>query len=127
MSRPLRILRNVAIGLAGFVILVVVAGILVVRTDWFRNYVRQKVTTATEEATGGRVEIGSFAFDWTHLSATVTDFVIHGNEAAGAAPYLSAGRVEIHVRLFTSIHHLLDITYLGVDRPQANIVVAADG
>src|SRR5580692_9672733 len=127
MTRRVKILRNIGAGLAAFVLLAVVAGILVVRTDWFRNYVRQKVITATEEGTGGRVEIGSFTFDWTHLSATVTDFVIHGNEPAGAPPYLSAGRVEIHVRLFTSIHHLLDITYLGVDRPQANIVVAADG
>ena len=34
MSRPMRILRNVGIGLAGFAMLVLVAGILIVRTDW---------------------------------------------------------------------------------------------
>ena len=127
MSGRMKILRNVGAGLAAFVLLLFVAGVLVVRTEWFRNYVRRKVINATEEATGGRVEIGSLAFDWTHLSATVTDFVVHGSEPAGSAPYLRAGRVAIHVRLFTSIHHLLDITYLGVDRPQANILVAADG
>src|ERR1017187_2815569 len=127
MTRPMRILRNIGIGLAGLVLLVAVAGVLIVRTEWFRNYVREKIITATEEGTGGRVEIGSFAFDWTHLSAVVTNFVIHGNEPAGAPPYLSASRVEAHVRPFTSLHHLLDITYLGIDRPQANVTVAADG
>ncbi len=127
MSRPMRILRNVGIGLAGFAMLVLVAGILIVRTDWFRNYVKEKVIVATEEGTGGRVEIGSFSFDWTHLSAVLTNFVVHGNEPAGSAPYLSAGRVELHIRLFTSIHHLLDITYLGIDRPQANVMIAANG
>jgi translocation and assembly module TamB len=40
---------------------------------------------------------------------------------------LRADRVEVHVRLLTSLKHLLDIAYLGIDRPQANITVAADG
>jgi translocation and assembly module TamB len=127
MTRRMRILRNVGIGLAGFFLLAVIAGILVVHTEWFRNYVREKVIAATEEATGGRAEIGSLSFDWMHLSATVTDFVVHGNEPAVARPYLSAAKVEVHVRLFTSIHHLLEISYLGVYRPQANILVRADG
>jgi translocation and assembly module TamB len=127
MSSPLRILRNVGIGLASFLVLVALAGVMVVRTDWFRNFVRQKIITATAEGTGGRVEIGSFNFDWTNLSAVVTNFVVHGNEPAGSPPYLSAAKVEVHIRLFTSIHHLLDITYLGIERPQANILVAADG
>ena len=127
MTRPMRILRNVAIGLLVLVMLVAVTGVLVVRTQWFRDYVRQKIVTATEEATGGRVAVGSFSFDWTHLSAAVTNLVIHGSEPAGSPPYLSAARVEIHVRLLTSIHRLLDITYLGIAQPQANITVAADG
>jgi translocation and assembly module TamB len=127
MTRRMRIFRNVGIGLAASVTLVVVAAILVVRTDWFRNYVRQKIITATEQGTGGRVEVGSFAFDWTHESATVTDFVIHGNEPAGSAPYLRAERVEIHLRLFSRFKRLLDITYLAVQRPQANILLSADG
>ena len=127
MTRPMKILRNTGIGLACFVMLIVLAGVMVVRTDWFRNFVREKIITATAAGTGGRVEIGSFHFDWTNLSAVVTNFVVHGNEPAGAAPYLSAAKVEVHIRLFTSIHHLLDITYLGIERPQANILVAADG
>src|ERR1019366_9795363 len=101
MSRGVNILRNVGIGLAAFVVLVLLAGILTVRTEWFRNYVREKIITATADGTGGRVEIGSFAFDWTRLSAVVTNFVIHGNEPAGASPYLSASRVEVHARLLT--------------------------
>ena len=43
MSRRARILRNVGIGLAAFAAIAVVAGILVVRTDRFREYVREKI------------------------------------------------------------------------------------
>jgi translocation and assembly module TamB len=127
MSRRARILRNVAIGLASFVVLGAITVILVVRTDRFREYVKQKVITATEQGTGGRVEMGSFSFDWTHLRVIVTDFVIHGNEPAGAAPFLRAGRVELHLGLFTSLKRLLDVRYLAVDRPAANILVYPDG
>ena len=127
MTRPWRIVRIVAALLVGFLVVALAAGILVVRTQWFRDYARREIVDATAEATGGRVEIGSFAFDWTRLRAVVTNIVIHGNEQPGAPPYLSAARVEAHVRLFTSLHHPLDIAYLGIDRPQANILVAADG
>lgn len=127
MSRRARILRNLGIGLAALIVVVVVAAALIVRTDWFRNYVKQKIIAATEEGTGGTVEIGSFAFQWSHLRATVTDFVIHGNEPAGAAPFVRAARVQVDLRLFTSIKHILDVAYLNVDRPAANIMVFADG
>lgn len=88
MNRRMRILRNVGIAVGAFLVLAVVATILVVRSGRFREYVRQRIVTATEDGTGGRVEVGAFSFDWTHLSAVVTNFVIHGNEPAGAAPYL---------------------------------------
>lgn len=127
MTRRTRILRNVGIGLAAFVMLVVVGGILVVRSEWFRNYLRQKVVAATEEGTGGRVQSGPFSFDWTHLRATITDFVIHGGEPAGSLPFVSVGRVVIQIRVLPSFKHPLDVTYLGVERPQVNILVFPDG
>jgi len=123
----MRILRNAAIGLAAAVIIVVIALILVVRTEGFREYVRRKLIASVEEGTGGRVEIGSFSFDWRHLRAVVTDFVVHGNEPANAAPYIRAKRVEVDVRLLTGWRHLLNVAYLGVDRPQANVLVFPDG
>ncbi|HUQ91685.1 MAG TPA: translocation/assembly module TamB domain-containing protein [Bryobacteraceae bacterium] len=127
MSRRTKILRNIALGVTAVSVLLLMAGIAVVQTDWFRNYVKQQIISATEEATGGKVELGSFSFDWSHLHASVTDFVIHGKEAADAAPLVRAKRVEIRVRLFTSIKHLLDVAYLGVERPEANVIVYADG
>lgn len=127
MSKPLRIVRNIVIGIVAFVIVIVVAAIFVVQTDWFRGYVKQKIISSTEESTGGTVTVGSFSFNWRHLEAVVTDFVIRGNEPAGAAPFLSAKRVQVDVRLLTSIHHLLDVAYLGVEQPQANVMVFPDG
>src|SRR6266404_4304857 len=127
MSGRMKIARNVAIGLAALIVLLLVGTILTVRTDWFRSYVKQKIITATEDGVGGKVEIGSFAFAWSHLRAVVTDFVIHGNEPAGSNPFVRASRVELHLRLFTSLKHPFDLAYLGVDKPELNILVFPDG
>jgi len=123
----MKILRNIGIGLAALLLVIVVSLVLVVRTDWFREYVRQQIITATANGTGGRVELGSFAFTWMPMRAVVNDFVIHGNEPAGAEPFVRVARVEVQIRLFTSIKHPLDITYLRVEQPRVNIIVFGDG
>jgi len=127
MSKPTRIIRNIAIGMVSLLMVLMVAAIFVVQTDWFRAYVKQKIIASTEDSTGGKVDLDSFAFDWRHMRAVVTGFVIHGNEPADAAPFLSARRVQLDIRLFTSIHHVLDLTYLGIEQPQANVIVFPDG
>jgi hypothetical protein len=108
MSRPLRILRNVAIGLAALIAVLVVAVILIVQTDWFRNYVRETIMTSTEAGTGGEVEVGSFTFDWRKLEAIVTDFVIHGKEPQGSKPFARVARVQVNLRLFTTLKHIAE-------------------
>ncbi len=127
MSRRLRVLRNIGIGLALLLIVVIVASIRIVQTDWFRNYVKQQIITSAEASTGGRAEIGSFAFDWRHLEAVVTNFVLHGKEPAQARPFFRAPRIQLDLRLFTSIHHWIDLAYLGIEQPEANIVILPDG
>src|ERR1700680_1891840 len=126
MTRPMRIARNIAVGLAALIVLVLTATILTVRTDWFRSYVKQKIITATEDGTGGKVDIGSFDFARTRLCAVVTDFVIHGNEPAGSDPFVRASRVELDLRLFTTVTRLFELAYLGVDKPEVNVQVFAD-
>jgi translocation and assembly module TamB len=127
MSIPGKIILSIAIGLVALVAIVVTAAFVVARTDWFQNFAKQKIVAATEDATGGRVEIGSFHFDPAQRRAVVTGFVVHGNEPAGAAPYLRVRRTEVDVRLLSSLNKIVDISYLRLDGPQANILVYPDG
>src|ERR1700691_1443820 len=127
MSRPARIIRNAAIALGALLVVLAIAAILIVRSAWFQDYLKRTIIASTEDSTGGKAEIGTFHFDGRHLSAVATDFVIHGTEPAGAAPMLRAARVQLNLRLFTSLHHPWDITYLGVDHPEANVMVYPDG
>ena len=90
MSRARRIVRIVAASVAGLLLVVLVAGIVIVQTQWFRNKVRAPRSWARwKTATGGTAEIGAFAFDWRHLRAQIRDFTIHGLEPAGRRASLS--------------------------------------
>ena len=91
--------------------------LLVVRTEWFRDYVRNKIITYAEQSTGGTVELQKFGFDWTRLHANLTGFVLHGTEPAGAAPLFSAQSIDVNLKLFTSMKHMLDIFRTGLLYP----------
>jgi translocation and assembly module TamB len=127
MSRGRKIAAIIGGSLAGLILLVVIAGIVVVQTDWFRNFVRAKIVTAVEDATGGKVDLGSFTFAWSHLRADVNDFVIHGLEPAGAAPLFRAKHIQVNLKLLSPFKGFVDIAYLLVDTPQANVMVFANG
>lgn len=127
MSRKKKIMAIVAGSLAGLIIVIFIAGIIIVRTAWFRDMVRTKIISSVEEATGGRVEIGSFTFDWTHLRAQVRDFVIHGLEPADAAPLLRANLLQVDLKLLSPFRGFVDIAYLLIDTPQADVIVYSDG
>ena len=127
MKRSRRILKYVGIGLIALLLAGFFAVTQIVQTDRFRNYVREKIITATQDALGGRVEISSFSFDWRHLHAEITDVVIHGTEPAEAEPFLRVDRVQVDLQLFTSFSRILNVKQLRVERPKANVIVLADG
>ena len=131
MSRVPRSRRKitliVAASIAGLAVSLFLAAILIVQTAWFRNTVRAKLVGAVEEATGGRAEVGSFSFDWTHLRAVVHDLVLHGSEPADAAPLFRARLVEVDLKITSPFRGFVDLAYLGVDAPQANVIVYPDG
>src|SRR5579863_9859717 len=127
MSRRGRILRNILIGAGALAVIAVFAVVAVVRTAWFRNYVRREIVSTTEDSTGGRVEIGSFDFDESRLRVTIGNFVIHGNEPTGSPPFLRVGRIVADIRVFTGLTKLFNLSYLGLDRPEVNVVILADG
>ena len=127
MRRFKRIALIVAASLAGLALALVIAGIIIVQTQWFRDFVRTKIVSAVEDATGGKAEIGSFSFDWRHLRAQIRDFTIHGLEPSNSRPLLHANLVQVDLKLLSPFRGFVDIAYLLLDTPQANVIVFADG
>ncbi|HSW49400.1 MAG TPA: hypothetical protein VLH09_04455, partial [Bryobacteraceae bacterium] len=127
MTRFTRRLLIAGAGLAAVSVLLLVAGITVVRSAWFREEVRQRVIREVESATGGRAEIGVFSFDWRRLRAEVRSFVLHGAEEPGAPPLFSASSVEVGLRVISALRRDVDIAYLSLVEPRIRIVIYEDG
>src|SRR4051794_31234133 len=127
MTKRKRIILKIAASLVGLLLVLIIASILVLRSAWFSNYVREKIIAVTEESAGGKVEISSFQFDWTHLTARVRNFVLHGTEPAGSNPLVQVQLLEVRLKLFTGLKKAVDLRYLGIQQPRVNVIVFPDG
>src|SRR5579884_3447284 len=77
------------------VLLLAAAAVLVLRTNWFQQRLRESIVASLERATGGRVEIGSFSYNWSGLSAELKNVVIHGTEPLSEPPLFQAQSIRI--------------------------------
>ena len=119
--------RNILIATATLLLLFLTTAIFVLRSARFSNFVREKIVAVVEESTGGVVEIGSFEFDWTHLTVRIRDFVLHGREPRDAPPIARIPFLELRLKLLSGFKKAIDLRYLGVHQPQVHLLVFPDG
>ena len=102
-------------------------GVLVFRSGWFYELVHRRVVDEIEKATGGRVEIGDYTFDWKRLEVRIGPVVLHGRESASEPPFVRVSSVTAGLRIISMMERKVDLSYLEIDRPQVRIVFYADG
>jgi translocation and assembly module TamB len=114
-------------GLTGLALTVVVAALLVLRSAWFYEQVRERVVRTVETATGGRVEAGSFQFDWKRLRAQIGMFAVHGTEPPGKPPLFRARTVAVGLKIISILKRDVDIQYLEVVDPRVYLTIDSEG
>lgn len=127
MRRAVSIAAFSMLGLAGLAVALGVAGLFAIRTAWFQNKIRQRVESVVERATGGRVEIGGFSYNWHNLTAAAGPFVLHGTELASAPPLFRAEKIQIGLRVISALERKVDISSLIVESPHVYITINPDG
>ncbi len=127
MAKRKKLLLVITGSLFGLLVILMCAGLLIVRTQWFSDFVRAKIIASLEDSTGGRVEIQSFRFEPGQLTARIDGLVIHGTEPAGVNPLATIAHIELKLKLFSSLRKAVDLAYLGIDEPQVNLIVNSDG
>jgi translocation and assembly module TamB len=119
---------GMTLALAGVLLCVLaVASLWVLQSNWFRDQVRRRIVVQVESATGGKVEIAAFDYDWRALTADLRGLVIHGTEPAGAAPLASVDTARITIRIISILERSADVSAVVLTRPRVNLLVAADG
>ena len=120
-----------------FVMLVValLGGWYYTTTANFQWRVGNKIVIVLEESTGGKVELGHISFNLLHLAIEADGLVIHGTEAAGEAPYLSAAKIFIRLKINTFLSQTVGtgaqshvgLNYLRAEQPHIHLIVDKDG
>ena len=101
----------------------------------FSRRVGKVVVGLLENATGGRVELAKVSFSVWHLAIEADGLVIHGLEGPGEAPYLSAEKIQVRVKIFSFLSHAagtgiashISLNYLRVDHPQVHLIIDKNG
>ncbi len=133
-----KILRGTA-WLVGSLVLLI--AILLAGLSWysttpdFNRRVAKEVVSVLETATGGRVELGHISFDLWHLAIEADGLVIHGLEGPGEAPYLSAEKIFIRVKIISFLQHTtgtgiashIGLNLLRVEAPHVHLIIDKDG
>ena len=127
MSRGRKRIAWILGGGTALLLLLAAAAVIIVQSQWFYHRVRGRLVETVETATGGRVEIGSFQFDWRRLRAEVHAFTLHGTEPADKPPLFRAESVAVGLKIVSLLKRDVDISYLDVTAPQVYLIVGPDG
>jgi len=121
-----RVLHWVLTSIAILLVVLTVTGLVVIRTQRFRDYVRRRIVEQVETTTHGRFEYGRFVFNWERLTAEMTQVVLHGKETEGA-PLVAADSVTLGLRIISLFERKVDLARVRIERPRVHIVFYDDG
>jgi translocation and assembly module TamB len=107
--------------------LLTLATFLFVRTDTFHRLVLQKITLATADATGGRLEVGSFAIHWSALSVDFYGVKLHGTETPAQPPLFAADHLNVGLKIVSILRRKINLSRVMLDRPAFYLRVDAQG
>jgi translocation and assembly module TamB len=133
--RWLRVLAWTFGSLVTLVILLLVGLSVYTRTDDFQHRVGGEVVSVLQDATGGRVELQHISFSLWRLAIEADGLVIHGTEAPGQMPYLSAQKIFVRLHFNMILTHIrglgpqsrISLRYLRVEQPHVHLMIDKDG
>jgi translocation and assembly module TamB len=127
MKRKLRLFGNIAGAVIVLTMLAVLTVLTTIQSQWFEDRIRERIISEVQDATGGRVELDRFSFNWHTLTATFDGFVLHGSESASSPPLFRASSVVIRLRVISALERKVTASSIVVQHPDIHVAVRADG
>ena len=119
--------RRFLIGALTAFVLIVVGLVTYVRTDSFQNMVHERLVSALQQATGGRVELGRFNVVPFRLRVEAHDLTIHGKEGAHEVPYAHVDDLVAYIKIISIFEREYGFNSLTLNHPVIHIIVYPDG
>jgi translocation and assembly module TamB len=117
----------IAISLVAFIVVLVIAGYVVFRTQRFHDYVLAKLQQQASEATGGQVQIQNFGLRLSSLSADAYGITIRGSEPKSRPPLVQANQLMVRLKIISLLRRKIDLNEIILRHPVVNLLVKQDG
>jgi translocation and assembly module TamB len=117
----------IAISLVSLVVVLVIAGYVVFRTQRFHDYVLAKLQQQASEATGGQVRIQNFALRLSSLTADAYGITIRGSEPKSRPPLVQADQLMVRLKIVSLLRKKIDLNEIVLRHPVVNLLVKKDG
>ena len=117
----------IAISLVAFVVVLVIAGYVVFRTQRFHDYVLAKLQQQASEATGEQVRIQNFALRLSSLTADAYGITIRGSEQKSRPPLVQADQLMVRLKIVSLLRKKVDLNEIILRHPVVNLLVNKDG
>ena len=103
------------------------AAVVFVRTAAFHRFVLAKIVQATDNATGGRLEIGNFTIHWTGLRVDFYDLRLRGTESARQPALFATDHLNVGITVISILRRKFTLERIVLDRPSLYLRVDAQG
>lgn len=114
-------------GLAILLIVVVVVGLLYIRTNSFQRFAIGEIVKLADQATGGSTEIGGMDFKLSNLTVHLYNITMRGTEGPEQPPLLHADKLTVQAKIVSILHHQISLRELLIDHPVVHMRVSQDG
>ncbi len=96
-------------------------------SDAFEVRLRAGLVEGIEQATGARVEVGSFHWDLWSLTFEARDLVMHGREPEGEEPLVRVDLLRVHLKVLSFFAPSFGADAILVTRPVIHLSTFSDG
>jgi translocation and assembly module TamB len=127
MRQNRRVILIIAAGVGSFALLLAAGAFYALQTSWFKEKVRKKIVFVIEDASGGRVDLGEFNYEWRTLTAEFNNLIIHGSEPHAGPPLFRADSARLRLTVVSLLKRQADISSLTVEHPEVYLLLRADG
>src|SRR5437588_12822403 len=115
-----RIIAWIAAVILILVVVIAIGGYFVLRSHSFHRYVLAKMVEKASAATGGNVEIRSYDFRWSNLTAGGYGLIMHRPEPAGHRRLLQVGKLTARLTILSVLPQNMSLTEIRVGHPVAH-------
>jgi translocation and assembly module TamB len=96
-------------------------------TESFQAYVRRRIVSAMEEATGARVELGAYHTVPFRLQVEIRDFTLHGLEGPDQIPLAHVDSVIARIKVISLLETSFGFHSIVLEHPVTHLIVYPDG